>query len=276
MIKMSYRIEFEYTIPRSELKIDTYIPGHGRKITGGTFSHHVGTWAQDDVKQHSSVGYYFGPGDLSDSIVYVVNGEVMKWATKPDLMRGGISNMERFKWSRVGTSHLGLRPLGLYRLSKLLAPENAILHKERELIADREAYIIDAKRPFQETSYYARIWIDSERYMPLKIQHYGPIDPSSANAKPHSEVVGIKLHQLPNGGWFPVEGTRVSYRQKPRPYQRLSHIVVDVNSIRIEREDIPESLFEVDFPEGARIYNAILGVRGVQGKGGHLIVEESQ
>ena len=102
--------------------------------------------------------------------------------------------------------------------------------------------------------------------MPLKIQHFGLNDPCNSNSRPHSEVIGIKLHQLPNGGWFPVEGTRVSYRQKPRPHQRLSHIVVDVNSITIQREDIPESLFEINFPEGAIIYNAILDITMEQGK----------
>lgn len=103
--------------------------------------------------------------------------------------------------------------------------------------------------------------------MPFKIQHYGLNDPSSSDSRPHSEVIGIKLHQLPNGGWFQVEGTRVSYRQEPRPHQRLSHIMVDVNSITIQREDIPESLFDINFPEGARIYNAILGITIEQRKG---------
>ena len=252
LIKMSYRTQFDYTIPKSELEIERYTAG--RKIGGGTYSHNVGIWAQDGVKQHASLDSYLGPDNPGNCSVSIVNGEVMKQATKPDLMRGGIDHIEKFRWSRIGPQHLGLRPLGLYRLSELLAPENATIHKKTELVGDREAYVIDAKRPDREPPYYyARIWIDSERYMPLKIQHYGFDDPSSGNARPHSEVIGIKLHGLPNGGWFPVEGTRVSYRQKPRPHQRLFHVVVDVNSITIQREDIPESLFEINFPEGARI-----------------------
>ena len=274
LIKMSCRTLFDYTIQKSEL--ERYTAAGSRKIVGGTFSHSVQIWAQDGLKQHLSLNHYQGPDDLARSSLTVVNGEVKKSATKPDLMEGSIGHMEKFRWTHIGPQHLGLRPLGFYKLSELLAPENAIIHKETELIGDREACVIDAKRPFKEPPYYVRIWIDSERYMPLKIQHDGHTEPSSADAKPHSEVIGIKLHQLPNGGWFPVEGTRVSYRQEPRPHQRLYHIMVDVNSITMEREDIPESLFEIDFPEGARIYNAILGVRGVQGKGGHLILEESQ
>ena len=106
-----------------------------------------------------------------------------------------------------------------------------------------------------------------------RIQHFGFNDPSSSNSKPHSEVIGIKLHQLPNGGWFPIEGTLVSYRQEPRPHQRLSHIVVDVNSITILRDDIPDSLFDIHFPEGAKVYNDILGITVEQGKGESLDVE---
>ena len=272
LIKMSYGTQFDYTIPKSELEIERYTAG--RKIGGRTYSYNVGIWAQDGVKQHSSLDSYYGPDNPGNCSVSIVNGEVMKQAAKPDLMRGGIDNMEKFRWSRIGPQHLGLRPLGYYKLSELLAPENAVLHKEMELIGDREAYVIDAKRPFKEPPYYARIWIDRERYMPLKIQHYGFDDPSSSNARPQSEVIGIKLHQLPNGGWFPVEGTRVSYRQKPRPHQRLYHIVVDVKSITIQREDIPESLFEINFPEGARIYNSISGIAVEQGKGQTLIEEK--
>jgi hypothetical protein len=273
---MSYKTQFDYTIPKSELEIERYIASGSRKIAGRKYSYNVGVWAQDGVKHHVSLDSYFGPNDLANSKVTIVNGKVTKSATKPDLMKGSIANRETFRWTRIGPQHLGLRPLGRYKLSELLAPENAIVHEETEFIGDREAFIIDAKRPFQETPYYARIWIDVERCMPLKIQHYGLTDPSSANASPHSEVIGIKLHRLPNGGWFPVEGTRVSYCQEPRPHQRFWHIVVDVKSITIQREDMPESLFEINFPEGARIHNAILGITVVQGKEESLIVEESQ
>jgi len=41
---------------------------------------------------------------------------------------------------------------------------------------------------------------------------------------------------------------------------RTEHITVDVNSITIRREDIPDSLFTIEFPEGARVYNSIIGV----------------
>jgi len=273
LIKVSYRSQFDYTIPKSELEVERYTNAGSRKTTGGTYSHAVGIWAQDGVKQHISLDSYYGPDDLSNSSVFVVNGEVMKWAIKPDFMEGGIADMEQFRWSRIGPQHLGLRPLGLHKLSEFLVPENATIHSETERIGDREAYLIDAKRPAQQPPYYARIWIDCERYMPLKIQQYGLNDPSSSNARPHSEVIGIKLHQLPNGGWFPVEGTQVSYRQEPRPHQRLSHIVVDVNSITIQREDIPESLFEINFPKGARIHNAIPGTTAEQEKGESIVVE---
>jgi hypothetical protein len=34
---------------------------------------------------------------------------------------------------------------------------------------------------------------------------------------------------------------------------------VDPNSITIRREDIPDSLFDISFPSGAKIYNAVKG-----------------
>lgn len=275
LIKVSYRSQYDYTIPKSELEIERYDNTAMRKIGGRKYSHKVGIWAQDGIKQYFSPDSYYSPDELAYSDVFTVNGEVMKWAIKPDLMQGGIANIEKFQWSRIGIQHLGLRPLGFHKLSEFLVPENAIIHTETEFIGDRESYVIDAKRPFQdEDPYYARIWIDCERYMPLKIQQFGYNDPSSRNSRPHAEVIGIKLYQLPNGGWFPVEGTHISYRQEPKPHQRLSHITVDVNSITIKREDIPDSLFEIDFPEGAKVYNDILGITVEQGKGESLIVEK--
>jgi len=179
-------------------------------------------------------------------------------------MHGSIDYMSNFSWSLIGPQHLGLRPLGWHQLSEFLTRENAKVYAETELIDNQEAYVIDVTRPGREVPYYARIWIDCERYMPLKIQHFGLNDPSSSNSKPHSEVVGIKLHQLPNGGWFPVEGTRISYPHYI--HKRLSHIVVDVNSITIEKEDIPDFLFDIIFPVGASVYNAILGIKQVIGE----------
>ena len=62
LVKMSCGIQFDYTIPKSELEIERYKAG--RKIGGGTYSHNVGVWAQDGVKQHASLDSYYGPHDL--------------------------------------------------------------------------------------------------------------------------------------------------------------------------------------------------------------------
>lgn len=40
---------------------------------------------------------------------------------------------------------------------------------------------------------------------------------------------------------------------------RVTRSFVDVNSISIEKKDIPDSLFDIQFPPGAKIENAIIG-----------------
>ena len=65
----------------------------------------------------------------------------------------------------------------------------------------------------------------------------------------------MELHQLPNGGWFPVKGTRILYRRGPKHNSEFNYITVDVNSITIECKDIPYSLFKLEYPEGARVHN---------------------
>ena len=84
--------------------------------------------------------------------------------------------------------------------------------------------------------------------------------PSSKNWKRGSEIQDVKLAQLSNGGWFPIEATRAVHFPEFIAYE---HLAIDPNSISTERADIPDSLFNIDFPEGARIRNRILGA-GIQ------------
>jgi hypothetical protein len=65
-----------------------------------------------------------------------------------------------------------------------------------------------------------------------------------------------KFHQLPNGGWIPVEGDiTLHLGKKGLTYDFHQNFVVDVNSISIDKKDIPDSLFDIQFPPGARIQN---------------------
>ncbi|MFC1781792.1 hypothetical protein ACFLZ8_05985 [Planctomycetota bacterium] len=280
LIKMNYTSQFTYTnqfnqtIPQSEVDLGFYDPSGMREYSNRPYTQRIAIWAQDSIKQYNNNDNYrqYESDEPVRGSLSVIDGEVMKQATKPDLMQGSIDHISNFQWSVIGPQHLGLRPLGKEKLSELLLPENVItVREDSELVDGQETYVIDVKRP-GEYPFYARIWIDCERYMPIKLQHFAE-NPSSNDVKPVSEVIWIKLLQLPNGGWFPVEGTRISYRQQPQPYQRLSHIVVDVNSITIEKENIPYSLFDINFPVGARVYNAILDITVEYGKAENLIVE---
>jgi hypothetical protein len=64
---------------------------------------------------------------------------------------------------------------------------------------------------------------------------------------------------LPNGGWIPIEGVSSLY-WRPSSEVSSEHIVVDVNSITIRREDIPDSLFKLDIPKDAIVTNRITGI----------------
>ena len=119
------------------------------------------------------------------------------------------------------------------------------------------------KRPGKTS--FTRVWIDRERSMPLRLEIYDR-HPSSPKARMLSEVKSIELYQLPNGGWFQVRGTRILHHRSPKPHLSFNHTTVDVNSITIKREDIPDSLFTIEFPEGAEVYNAITGVTTKGGK----------
>jgi hypothetical protein len=49
-------------------------------------------------------------------------------------------------------------------------------------------------------------------------------------------------------------------------YISYEDISVDVNSITTRREDIPQSLFEINFPDGARIHNVCTGLISIKGR----------
>lgn len=258
LIKMDYTVRFNQSIPPSEIQPPS-LEKYKRRM-GRPYSHYSGVWAQDGVRQHSDNNYFYAPDEPARADIFVIDGEVMKWGKKPDLMQGGINYMSKFRWPVVGPTHLGLRPFdGKHLLSDILVPEYAFVHDKTEIVDGRETHVVDVKSPtpVKKGRVFGQIWIDCERGTSLRLEYYHA---TSAQPTLMTEIKSIKLHQLPNGGWIPVEGTRVSHRLIPKPYARFSHIAVDVNSITIRREDIPDSLFTLSFPEGARVYNAITGI----------------
>lgn len=259
LIKMEYTLNFSRSDDgngQSNAK-DLTETGHLRS-PGVRFSHYAGLWAQDGIKQHSSIDYY-SQGKWYKGNITIIDGEVKKWGKKPDLMQGAIDYMEKFNWREIGPTKLGMRPFEAHNwLSELLVPKYASAYEKTEIKDGRETYIVDIKRAL-DPPYYARMWIDAERGLPIEIEYYG-MHPSKQPQIPMGKIESIKHYQLPNGGWIPVAGTRSVFYPNLHPRVRSEHVVVDVNSITIKRDEIPESLFTLTFPKGARVNNYIVGM----------------
>ncbi len=263
LIKLDYTRKESTSIPKSEL----FVPmpqGSPVSVTSPTKAGRRGsylkcTWAQDGIKQYLLNESYSDSDELVFGHLSVLDGKVLKMGMTPDLMAGNITTLDNFQWALFDVRFLGLRPFnGCQKLSELLVKEHASFDGEIDVIDGRQAYVVGIKKPGKSS--YTRMWIDRERGMPVRYEYYDR-HPDSSRAKLISEVKSIELHQLPNGGWFPVKGTRILQRGgPPKPYSIFNHITVDINSITIKRKDIPDSLFKLEFPEGARVHNSITGV----------------
>ena len=254
-VKMAYTVKLSRTGEQPE-------PPGGSRMRGRRFSHFNCVWAQSGRRHYSLENSFYGPNEPANSTVKVIEPERVIDGKLPDLMEGSISPRDNREWNSIMVGVLGFRFFEGYLLSRILIPELASLHEQSEVIDGRETYIVDLKHP-SGRSYFARIWIDRQRAMPLRIRHFRR-HPNRVDAELIAEINNIMLHELPNGGWIPCEGVRrLDWRDGSASYQ---HITVDISSITTRREDIPESLFRIDFPEGAGIYNVISGLTTVKGR----------
>jgi len=257
-IKMDYTVKPSRTGER-QLPVAT---GGSRRISGRSFSHSNCIWAQDGEKHFARIDRFYDINEPARSNVYVFDDKITTRGGMPDLMEGAISAIDTHDWYNMMVAKLGLRPFeGEHRLSEILVSEYASLHDKIEIFNGREAYIVDVRRPPYH-AYFARIWIDKQRGMPLRIWYYEK-HPAWGDEKSTSQINDIELYQLPNGAWIPVKGVRTLIRSN---YISYEHISVDVNSITTRSEDIPQSQFEVNFPDGARISNSITGLTYVKGQ----------
>jgi hypothetical protein len=265
LIKMNYEVTYSRTAHSQESQESQIESGRQR---GRQYSHYKSVWAQDGIKQFFDTNYYFSPDESeSSSSTQIVDGEVMKkkWSksNNPDQINGKIDYFENFRWSDIKPSYFSFRPFeGKHLLSEILVQEFASIHDDTEMIDGREAYVINAKRP-DTPVYFGRIWIDCERGIPLRFEYYDK-DPAVGQVRLTSRTDSIETHQLPNGGWIAVKGVSTYFFYPNR--ETSMHIFVDVNSVTIEKEDIPDSLFTLEFPEGASIYNAITGITTKAGR----------
>ena len=251
-------IKMSYTVKKSRTGEQ---PPSARR--GRSYSHVNCVWAQSGDKHYAREDYFYSPNEPARSTISVIDSQSTIRGDLPDLMKGYITPKEDHDWYSVPVAKLGLRPFeGHYTLSQILVPEYASLHKKTEMINGRETFVIDAKRPIIPT-YFARIWIDRQHGTPLRIYYFGK-HPNWSDVKTMGQVDNIKLHQLSNGGWAPVQGVRsINFLYGGASYEPMT---VDVKSITIRREDIPESLFRIDFPNGAGIYDVTSGLTTIKGR----------
>ncbi len=225
------------------------------------------TWAQDGQKNYVKVQYISEPNEPGKIHVYVFDDKTFTLTELPDYEYCEVRAKESSDNSNINISVLGIGPfMGDRRLSEILIPDYAALNDKTEIINDRETYVVDASLlPYLR--YFVRFWIDKERGMPLRICHYDK-HPDIADKKTISEINDIELYQLPNGAWIPIKGVRrVNVTRGNLPnYIQYEHISVDTNSITIKREDIPESLFEINCPDGSRIHNVFTGFISIKGR----------
>ncbi len=248
LIRMEYRVSYEESggPPPSPEQIEAGLATHGHSV-----------YAQDGARLHHTRSDYADAKWLRGGI-NVVDGEVHKQSILPDLMWGRIDRIETFNWASVCPAGLGFRPFNnKYRLSELLVPAHASVQEDCVTFEGRPAAVVKAGYPGE--NFYALIWMDLERGMPLHIEYRYPNKEGGGYHRGWM-VEGIKLHRLPNGGWIPVQGIGRQHIKRPEfELHNVLHVVVDVNSISIDKKDIPDSLFDIQFPPGAKVENGIVG-----------------
>jgi hypothetical protein len=230
----------------------------GSRRSNRTYTYLQNSYAQDGLRVHLTESSYSETGRaFTRSTVQVVDGKVRKSGVLPDLMEGYITPIEKFVCS--GPVPANFRPFqDRFLLSECLVPKYASVHQEHDAIHGRDAAVVDVKHPVQER-WFLRIWIDRERGLPLRVESHW-INQDASESDPPSFEEPTKFHQLPNGGWLAVEGAHTLIRiHEGREARLCSRWIVDVNSISIEKKDIPDNLFDIQFPPGAKIQNTIAG-----------------
>ncbi len=256
LLRMEYKCwtELSSTIPKLSARLE--------KSEGKSAGYLQYVYAQDGQRFHRTSSTYEGTQCVHAN-VFAVDGEVCKSGRLPALMEGYISRVDKFTWGDVVPIQFAFRPFGnRFLLSDCLLPQYASVRENRVMLNGRAAMLVDINEP-REGSYYHRVWIDLERGLPLRMEFHDPGHPDNSEISEST-----KFHQLPNGGWITVEGDLKQHTVTAKGYvtDLTLRCKVDVNSVSIDKKDIPDSLFDIKFPPGARILNEIVGV--VPPKGG--------
>jgi Leucine-rich repeat (LRR) protein len=255
-------IKLDYTVETQTLRNEAPQLRVGGRIPGRSYSQVKVSWAQRGSKQYVKEEPFYGPNEPGRSAVTVLDERTEMRVRLPDRMRVTFRERDSLDSSSTLPAALEMHPFqGQYALLDLLVPEYAALHDETEMVKNRPAYVVDVSRPLIASS-GMRIWLDCEAGVPVRVQHLDR-HPTVPGGRVDHEVNDVSLYQLPNGGWIPISGVRSVDIPVYRSCQR---ICVDVNSIRVQPDEIPESLFEIDPPEGATVYDARSGVTSIIGQ----------
>ena len=254
-IKLSYTVKFSRTGERPRPS--------GMRGPGRPYSHCSSVWAQSGSKQYVRLDCFFGPNEPASSSLVVFDADVKTAVKLPDKTQCTIADGDQRDWFDVFAARLRLRPFeNQYLLSEVLVPVHATLGRETEVISDRPAYVVDMIQP-DLPSNVVRLWIDAQAAIPLRTRIYDR-HPTAPQARLILEVNDVTPYRLPNGGWIPVTGVRtLHFSGSNPPYSGSEHFAVEVDSITTQ---VPDSLFALELPVGARIYNDTSGLTTVQGQ----------
>ncbi|MBN2588375.1 MAG: carboxypeptidase regulatory-like domain-containing protein [Sedimentisphaerales bacterium] len=259
-IKMEYSITYEHD--EGYIEFVASLPETVSRNELPTGTEYI--WALDGKKYFSKRSYISDSNESGSEIICVFDlDKGISTASIQSLNQGIIDALnysDGFEDIRI--AELGIGPfVGQYKLSEVLVDDYATLYEKTEMVNGRETYVLDAGLP-PHSEKFVRIWIDKERGMPLRIWHYDK-HPAWSDQEPTLEVNDIELYQLPNGAWIPIKAVE---KKKFFSFFNYEHFSVNIDSITTKREDIPESLFEIDFPEGTLFANLITGFISIKGK----------
>jgi internalin A len=257
-------IKLDYTV--QNLQTEAAPQRAGGRMPGRAYSLIKISWAQRGSQQYVKYEPFYEANEPGRSTVTVLDDRTKTQARWPDRMEGTVSDSDPLDYSDTLPGRLEMHPFqGQYALLDLLVPEYATLHAETEMVKGRAAYVIDVSRPLIASG-GTRIWLDREAGVPVRVQHLDR-HPTVPEARVDHEVNDVSLYRLPNGGWIPVAGTATfNTRLGDGRYFRRTRTCVDVNSIRVQPDEVPESLFRIDFPQGATVYDARSGRTSVVGQ----------
>ncbi len=248
LIKFAYEVQYAPQ-PAPDAQDSAPKEPRGR---GAPYSGYQGTWAQDGIRQYHEYDYLFGPDKIADQQLQVVTGEVAMSAKKPGLMEGAIFPIAQHQWEPGPTLRSGIRPFEKeLLLSDFLASAGTTAQEGTQEIRGREAWTAVG----QIGATFYKTLIDRERGVLLRLEIYGTDPRLTASPTCYGTLDVLETVKLPNGGWLPIRSERTLGPER----SRRSSYRVDPNSITIKRSDIPDSLFTINFPEGARVVNTITG-----------------